>query len=93
MGASPSPGEDTGETHADTIPLAEERLELRPSRRFDSSGGLAHLSVLPKDDGTASRAGWTVPVMRRKRRVDRSTAILAACYGVAVLIAAAIVVA
>ena len=93
MGASPSPGEDTGETHADTIPLAEERLELRASRRFDSTQGLARLSVLPKDDGTASRAGWTVPVVRRKRRVDRSTAILAACYGVAVLVAAAIVVA
>ena len=71
----------------------ERVLELRPSRRFDSTEGLARLAVLPADtSGTRSRGGWTVQLPApRRRRLDRSTAILAATYGTAVLLAIAIV--
>ena len=53
-------------------PLArEEPLELRPSPRFDSTAGLARLSVLPaQPDDTVTRAGWTVQMKREPRRVD-----------------------
>jgi serine/threonine protein kinase len=83
---------DTAAPHADTLPIADDRLELRTSRHFDSAGALARLPVLPRDDGTRSRAGWTMPGVKR-RRLDRSGAILLATYGVAVLVAIAIVVA
>ena len=83
---------DTASHDQATLPLADERLELRASRQFESVDALARLSVVPRDDGTQSRAGWTVTIARSKRRVDRSAAILAATYGVAVLLAAAIVV-
>jgi len=91
MAARASSG-DTAPHDAATLPLADERLELRPSRRFESVDAMARLSVVPRDDGERSRAGWTVPVVRPRRRVDRSSAILAATYGVAVLLAVAIVV-
>jgi serine/threonine-protein kinase len=75
-----------------TVPMAGERLELRASRRFDSSAGLARLSALPTDaEGTLSRGGWTVPVIAVRKRFDTATAILLACYGAAVLAAVAIV--
>ena len=87
-----------------TVPLAPEgaqpaatflpeRLELRPARRFDSTAGLARLAVPPEDERSRSRAGWTVPIRRpaRRRRLDRSTAILVAAYGAAALLAVAIV--
>ena len=83
---------DTAPQDPGTIPLGEGRLELRASPRFESTDALARLSVVPRDEGTRSRAGWTVPPARPRKRVDRSTAILAATYGVAVLLAAAIVV-
>ena len=81
---------------AKTVPLApEERVELRPARRFDSTEGLARLSVLPgDDDGSRSRAGWTMPVAplkRPKRRIDRATAVLLAAWGAAALVGVAIV--
>jgi eukaryotic-like serine/threonine-protein kinase len=77
-----------------TIPMADERMELRPSRRFDSVEGLARLSVLPKDsDGTKSRAGWTVPVAKARRRLDPARALMIAAYAIAILAAAIIVVA
>jgi serine/threonine-protein kinase len=75
-----------------TIALAPERLELRASRRFDSSEGLARLSPLPgEDEGSRTRAGWTVALAPVKKRIDRATAVLLASYGVAVLVALAIV--
>ena len=83
---------DTAPHDAGTLPLAEERLELRPSRHYEQAAALARLSVVPKDDSSASRGGWTVPLARARRRVDRGSAILAATYGVAVLLAVAIVV-
>ena len=81
---------------AKTIPLApEERVELRPSRRFDSVEGLARLSVLPGEhDSTRSRAGWTMPVIPPKpvkKRMDRATAVLLAVWGAAALVAVAVV--
>jgi hypothetical protein len=83
---------DTTPHDAATLPLADERMELRPSRQFESAAALSRLSVVPRDDGTASRGGWTVPLAKSRRRVDRSAAILAATYGVAVLLAVAMVV-
>ncbi|HSJ96434.1 MAG TPA: serine/threonine-protein kinase [Myxococcota bacterium] len=79
--------------NADTVPLAGDQPELRPARAFDSTEGLARLGVLAADEGTRSRAGWTVPVARKRARLDRATAILAAAYGAAILLAAVIVVA
>ena len=78
---------------ADSLPAGEEVLELRPARRFDSARGLARLAVVATEsDGTRSRAGWTVQLPTpKRRRLDRSTAILAATYGAAVLLAIAIV--
>jgi eukaryotic-like serine/threonine-protein kinase len=73
----------------------EERVELRPSRRFDSVEALARLSVLPGDeDSSRSRAGWTMPVPAMKppkKRMDRATAVLLAAWGAAALVAVAIV--
>jgi serine/threonine protein kinase len=54
------------------VPMRDEPLELRPSSRFDSAEGLARLAVMPSDsEQTSSRAGWTVPVRRERRGVDR----------------------
>ena len=83
---------DTAPHDATTMPLADERLELRASRHFESEAALERLSVVPSDGGTPSRGGWTVPTPKTKRRVDRSTLILAATYGMAILLAVAIVV-
>jgi len=93
--AEASIGTATSDTVAEgegALPRAGERLELRPSRYFDAAG-LARLSVMPREVGTESRGGWTVPIRRpRPRRLDRSSAILLATYAVALLLAAAIVV-
>jgi serine/threonine-protein kinase len=76
---------------ATTMPLTgDDRLELRPSRRFDSGEGLARLFVVPADS-TQTRAGWTVPSRKVRRRLDRATAVLVCCYGAAILVAVAIV--
>jgi serine/threonine-protein kinase len=83
---------DNAPHDAGTLPTAEERLELRASRRFDSAQALARLSALPREDGTRSRGGWTVQLERPRRRMDPSMVILGATYGVAVLLAFAIVV-
>jgi serine/threonine protein kinase len=81
---------------AKTVPLApEERVELRPSRRFDSAEALARLSELPEGDSSRSRAGWTMPVApqaKPRKRLDRASAVLLAVWGVAALAAVAIVV-
>jgi serine/threonine-protein kinase len=88
-----------GATRGDTVPLesrgvplGEERMELRAARGFDASEALARLSVLPREAGTESRAGWTVQAPRARRRVTRAAAILAATYAMAALLALAIVV-
>ena len=90
------PASQVGNVDAKTVPLPpEERVELRPSRRFDSTEGLARLSEMPGDDLSRSRAGWTVPIAvpkAKKRRLDRATAVLLAVWGVAALVAVAIVV-
>jgi serine/threonine-protein kinase len=79
-------------SEAATIPMGGGQLELKPSRRFDSSEGLARLSALPTDtEGTRTRGGWTVPIVRVRKRLDGATAILLACYGAATLAAVAIV--
>ena len=83
---------DTAPQGVSTLPLADERLELRASRHFDSREALERLSVVPRDAGTHSRGGWTVPISKARRRVDRSTLILGATYGMAILLAVAIVV-
>ena len=82
---------DTSPHDAATMPLADDRLELRASRHFDSAAGLERLSVVPRDDGTHSREGWTVPVAKSRRHIDRGTLILAATYGFAAVLAVAIV--
>ncbi|MGZ5097794.1 MAG: protein kinase domain-containing protein [Usitatibacter sp.] len=88
------PMADMANGDSSTIPAANERMELRPSRRFDSVEGLARLSVLPKDsEAEKSRAGWTVPVARVKRRLDPMRAMMIAAYAIAILVAAIIVVA
>jgi len=77
-------------------PLArEEPLELRPSPRFDSTAGLARLSVLPaQTDDTVSRAGWTVQMKREPRRVDgpKIAVVIALVIATAIAIAIAMVV-
>ena len=83
---------DTVPVEERTLPLGEERLELRPARGFDASEALARLSVVPREAGTESRAGWTVQSARPRRRVNRARVILVATYAVAALLALAIVV-
>jgi serine/threonine-protein kinase len=61
-------------------PIREGPMELRPSSRFDSTEGLARLAVLPSDAHSASRAGWTVPVHREARRVDRARVAVVLAY-------------
>ena len=91
MGASAGVG-DTIPQDASALPRGGSRMELRPSRQFEAADALARLNVMPSEAGTQSRAGWTIQAARPRRRLDRSTAILFATYGVAVLLAAAIVV-
>ena len=72
--------------------VRDEPLELRPSPRFDSTEGLARLSVLPSDaDTTSARAGWTVPVQPAPRRLDRTRAIIVTAYMIAIFVAIAII--
>jgi len=83
---------DTVPMDGAALPRSAERMELRPSREFDAADGLSRLSVMPADVGTESRAGWTVQLARPRRRLDRASVMLFATYGVAVLLAVAIVV-
>ena len=77
-----------------TLPLSGERLELRPSRRFDSVEGLARLAVLQDDgNGTASRAGWTVPPPKPRGRADVARVLMWGAWALALLAAVTIVVA
>jgi len=73
--------------------LRDEPMELRPSPRFDSTEGLARLSVAPADgEATVSRAGWTVPPRRGgARKLDRARAMIVAAYVIAVFAAIAII--
>jgi serine/threonine-protein kinase len=84
--------EDSAPSGTRTLPLGEERMELRPARGFDASEAMARLSVMPREAGTESRAGWTVKTAKPRRRLNRGTVILAATYVVAALLALAIVV-
>ena len=96
LDGSTVPASQVNNADAKTVPLPpEERVELRPARRFDSTEGLARLSEMPGDDGSRSRAGWTVPITvpkAKRRRLDRATAVLLAVWGAALLLAVAIVV-
>jgi serine/threonine protein kinase len=70
----------------------DEPLELRPSPRFDSTEGLARLSVLATEaDTTGSRAGWTVPGKRGARKLDPAHAAIVAAYVIATFVAIAII--
>ncbi|MEP7261598.1 MAG: serine/threonine-protein kinase [Usitatibacter sp.] len=83
---------DTLPAHATELPAADERVELRVAPRFASAEALAKLSVMPGDDDTRSRAGWTVEVPKPRIRTGGMAAVLIATYGVALLLAIAIVV-
>ncbi len=72
--------------------LRDEPIELRPSARFDSAAGLARLAVLPSDENSRSRAGWTVPLKQEPRRVDRARAVVVLAYSFAVIAAVSIAV-
>jgi serine/threonine-protein kinase len=88
------PGSRPGSAGGDARPsmVREESIELRSSARFDSAAGLARLAVLaPEAEHEKSRAGWTVPVRRPRRRVDRARWLIAAAYVAA--FAAAVVIA
>ena len=75
------------------LPMLEEQVELRPSTRFDSVEGLARLAVVPVDASeTQSRAGWTVPVVKPRRGMNRARMKVLIAYLVAVLVAALIIV-
>ncbi|MGH9578758.1 MAG: serine/threonine-protein kinase, partial [Terriglobales bacterium] len=79
---------------ASALPIHDERLELRPSPRFDCVDGLARLAVLPTDsEATRTQEGWTVPTPRVKKRVDRARVLVAGAYAVATIVAIAIVLA
>jgi serine/threonine protein kinase len=72
--------------------VRDEPLELRPSPRFDSTEGLARLSVVPSDgDATSSRAGWTVPAKPGPRKLDPTRAAIIAAYVIAIFLAVAII--
>jgi serine/threonine protein kinase len=75
-----------------TSPMArDEPLELRASPRFDSSEGFARLSILPGEaDATSSRAGWTVPARRERRKLDPARAAVVVAYLIAFAVAVAI---
>jgi len=71
----------------------EEPLELRPSPRFDSTAGIARLSVLPaQPDDTSSRAGWTVQMKRQPRKVDAAKVAVVLALALATIGAIAMVV-
>jgi len=102
--ARPANGESTTPNNAPPAPhdardqtsrplaLSADQVALRPSPRFDSVEGIARLAVFPADASeTKSRAGWTVPVAKPKRRRSREIAPLIAAWSVAVLAAIAIV--
>jgi len=72
--------------------LREEPIELRASPRFDSSEGLARLAVLPSDEHSRSRGGWTVPLKREPQRVDRARAAVVLAYACAFIAAVSIAV-
>jgi serine/threonine protein kinase len=72
--------------------LREEAIELRPSPRFDSAEGLARLAVLPADEHSRSRAGWTVPIKREPRRVDAARVTIVLAYLAAFIAAVSIAV-
>lgn len=87
-----TPDFEVARTDADTIPMREEVVELRPSPRFESAEGLARLAQVNADPGRPeSRAGETVPIHRQPRRVDRVKVMIVAAYGLAMI--AAIVIA
>ncbi len=66
---------------ADAGMQREELVELRASPRFDSAAGLARLAVLNADaELDKSRAGWTVPVRRRARHVDRTGVLMTVSF-------------
>jgi eukaryotic-like serine/threonine-protein kinase len=73
--------------------VRDEPLELRASPRFDSTDGLARLSVLPAQaDETGSRAGWTAPARHGTRKLDRARAMIVTAYVIALFVAIAIIV-
>jgi hypothetical protein len=41
--------------------------------------------VLPSDEHSRSRAGWTVPIRREPRRVDRARVAVVIAYTLAVI--------
>jgi serine/threonine-protein kinase len=89
--APPAPHDAAGQPSR-PLALSADQVALRPSPRFDSVEGIARLAVFPVDASqTKSRAGWTVPVAKPKRRRSREIAPLIAIWSVAVLVAIAIV--
>jgi serine/threonine protein kinase len=72
--------------------LRDEPIELRPSPRFDCAEGLARLAVLPSDEHSRSRAGWTVPIKREPRRVDAARVAIVLSYAAAFIAAVSIAV-
>ncbi len=85
-GTEPLPGSDAQAMLAPPRPVDEIRLELQPSPRFDSVEGLARLAVLPAEgEESRSRAGWTVGVPRRSRRLGKQRGWVLAAYFVAFL--------
>jgi len=88
----PTAPEVAPEGSASSAPLRDEPVELRASPRFDSTEGLARLAVLPSDEHSRSRAGWTVPLRREPRRVDRARAAVVFTYLLAFIAAVCIAV-
>ena len=88
----PNAPEVAPEPRAGSPALRDEPIELRPSPRFDSAEGLARLAVLPSDEHSRSRAGWTVPLKREPRRVDRARVAIVLSYLAALIAAVSIAV-
>jgi serine/threonine-protein kinase len=85
------PDYEVASTDVNTVPLREEMVELRPSPRFESREGLSRLAVPDADAERAeSRTGGTIPTPR-KRRIDRTQAMIIAAYGIAMVAAIFIV--
>ena len=90
--AATLPEAGVDEALARTLPLSGDAPELRPSPRFDSAEGLRRLALLPReDDDSRSRAGWTGPMARPKKRAARGRWSRWMVYAVALLLAALIV--
>ena len=87
--SAPDVAPDTGPA---SPALRDEPIQLRPSPRFDSAEGLARLAVLPSDEHSRSRAGWTVPLKREPRRVDRARVAIVLSYLAAFIAAVSIAV-